>query len=1166
MTTDWKSTIHHAYTTPSFLHPTFEKSIPDLIRDEISKLANLKLFQTNIQASSSHSQVPVDMKFTDDSLNIRISKNAPWISLVPSTEPMSPEERAVDAVRKDVMEKIALLWGGIPDSASDESGSEQRGSSGSSAESNTSTSRRTRSRRTRRAERNRGLNHSRGDSITISGNTIDSSTHTTTNNYYGCMGSHPDFPSNTDAKEKTTSKRSLSTQTDFTSTPLGTPLPVYQSNNAEELSSSGDSRNSDASEDESNQSFTSFIDRPSTEKKTSSDVSDTESESSYYPQSSDESECSSNSSFSLKSQTRDKISPSDDSSNESENKISSPSSLNQDTSDLIIFSNDEDSAEAVNSTINDLENLLSDLETIISKEKVPTPLDDLDISESEDETSSNSSLNQDKPNLMTFSEEDDKNSAQLINSTIHDLENILSDFEGVITKDKALNRSNDSSKQRPTKRSMENGNMEQQPVSKKLRRDSFEGRLKKAKQTLRKDRPLSRKISVKEPEWVQLAHRKTKYFIDPLDLKQRVHFDAEIDIIPALHKTPSKAADPFAEVKQFVKEFNTQLKPVAHRRAIIELQEELAKEQPDKVKINNLVFLLHADPLQVKTEIPIALKQAKSLEKLPVLNTLRKQNLIDSFKNEPESLDLNKEPVLIKKIIPKKLFPTDSINYSEDCISSEDAKRLNSFINNSMQQINAFIELVQNTQEELDSQILNSLLKNRAIFINLQDLLDLNRQLVIGSLRVNTFLDQLDVDTLKLVHNDFALKLPYINKEDSSNEETTLAGSVKAQVLPSAIDTSVQTDNYQSDEEIELLKKLQELSVRFGQLDQSFSLAIQSNLTRDNSAQTYDYQTNRESRLRKKIQALSKKYENLAGIILKQSKAEEKQRHYIRELQFKLDTTKKELEYVLQKFEKLAESSQVQFKSMEEEHAHSIELESKVQALEEMNKDLISALTPRKKPKIASKIQQELLEREFVEERQKQSTELETELTDIKPTELPLHVKNALKFYEDIHSDLKEMNHTINGSQSFYKKYKESNIVTRLTNLAKSLENTVTSNLKIDLPKKEEIHKAISQIEQLFLQEQKLEKAELEEIENDFDQRLKIYNELTSDLIKIQKEGLTLADFYAKYSDSKALNELNIFAEHDRDMTPSKASIQDKIHALRGLLIQFDNYLETTDL
>lgn len=127
MTTDWKSTIHHAYTTPNLLNPILQKSIPSLIRDEISKLANLTLFQTNIQANSNHSQVPVDMRFTDDSLNIRISENAPWIPLVSSTEPMSLEERAVDAVRRDVMEKIALLWGGVPDSSSDESDSGQGG-------------------------------------------------------------------------------------------------------------------------------------------------------------------------------------------------------------------------------------------------------------------------------------------------------------------------------------------------------------------------------------------------------------------------------------------------------------------------------------------------------------------------------------------------------------------------------------------------------------------------------------------------------------------------------------------------------------------------------------------------------------------------------------------------------------------------------------------------------------------------------------------------------------------------------------------------------------------------------------------------------------------------------------------------------------------------------
>ena len=159
MTTSWKPTIHSAYTTPDLRNPTLQKSIPNLLRDEISKLANLKLFQTNVQASSTRSQVPVAMKFTDNSLNIRIFKDAPWISLLPSTEPMSPEERAVDAVRKDVMDKIALLWGGLPDNSSDENDSGQRSSHGSSTEANTSRSRRARSRRSRRAEQNGRSNH-----------------------------------------------------------------------------------------------------------------------------------------------------------------------------------------------------------------------------------------------------------------------------------------------------------------------------------------------------------------------------------------------------------------------------------------------------------------------------------------------------------------------------------------------------------------------------------------------------------------------------------------------------------------------------------------------------------------------------------------------------------------------------------------------------------------------------------------------------------------------------------------------------------------------------------------------------------------------------------------------------------------------------------------------
>lgn len=646
MTTDWKSTIHHAYTTPNLLHPTLQKSIPNLLRDEISKLANLKLFQTNIQASSSHSQVPVDMKFTDDSLHIRISKNAPWISLVPSTEPMSPEERAVDAVRKDVMEKIALLWGGISDSSSDESDSGHRSSSGRSSQASPSNSRRTRSRRSRRAENNRRFNQGRQDSITISGNTIDSSTHTTTNNYYGCTGSHGHSP-HTDAREEVTSRRDANTQTDFANTPPGTPLPAYQSS-IEEFRSSDDSRSSDSSSDESKRSFTSFTDEFKIRKKTPSDISDAESESSYYPDSSDESEYDSRSSFSIQSDIND------------EPEFSKP-----------------DSAQDINATIRDLGNIASHFERVISKEEIPIALDNLEI-ESEDEVSS-----QEIPDLMIFPDEED--SAQVVTSTI-DYLSIGSQFERIISDDtKAFSK-------------REQGTNTEDSIKRDTSSNTIPKVLKSTSTGIDPN-VFPEKIRSNINQEVQTdkeASSKREQGTNTEDSSKR---DTSSDIIPKALKSTSTETDP------------------------------------------------EASPEKTRASVNQGIQTEQDLYK-------------------GESTDSS----------------TESIHSLKDMISAEEISNLNQFVSNSIVETKAFIELANNMEEELHPQLISSILTNRTILQELEDIIDSDPQLIIGTDIIDTLLHQLDLEALQLIHNDPNLEIPYFDREDSSSDSPTLVNSTETSV------------------------------------------------------------------------------------------------------------------------------------------------------------------------------------------------------------------------------------------------------------------------------------------------------------------------------------------------------------------------------------------------
>ncbi|MGL4348781.1 MAG: hypothetical protein ACRCSV_04930 [Chlamydiales bacterium] len=269
MTQDWKSTIHNAYPSLGGLSPVLQETIPALIKNEIQQLANSTLFQNNVRSRSISSQVPVDMRVTDSCLNIRISNDGPWISLLPSSEPLNPEQRAVDAVRRDIMKKIALLWGEISGDSSTESDSADRSFFGSSKE-NPKSNARTRSKRSRSNEKNKRISSDKEPSTNISRNRIDCSTHTT-NNYYYCVGSQ---------QEPSITRRQENPQTptpDTNREPNPIFNPVFRNQNTPR-NYSKTSSSEDSSDDESDYSSTSsFSDQSYMKSKHffSSSISDT---------------------------------------------------------------------------------------------------------------------------------------------------------------------------------------------------------------------------------------------------------------------------------------------------------------------------------------------------------------------------------------------------------------------------------------------------------------------------------------------------------------------------------------------------------------------------------------------------------------------------------------------------------------------------------------------------------------------------------------------------------------------------------------------------------------------------------------------------------------------------------------------------------------------------
>ncbi|MGL4348848.1 MAG: hypothetical protein ACRCSV_05290 [Chlamydiales bacterium] len=1288
MTSDWKSTIHNAYTNPEQLHLILQQTIPSLIKDEIQRLANLILFQNNVQSRADSLQVPVDMKFTGDSLNIRISKNAPWISLLPSSQPMSPEEKAVDAVRRDVMQKIALLWGGVSNGSSTESDSVNN-STFEPSRGHRKAPERTRSKRSKRAEKNKKPSSQKEPFTRISRNKIDCSTHTT-NNYYCCVGSH-DAHSNRKKENTQAPRGDMNTQTDPIFNPLFKNQNIFRNN-----------RERGSSEDSS----------------------------------SDKLDHGSTGSFSSKRQMRHKspLSPSHSNANESEDSSSDKS--------------DHGSTGSFSSKRQ-------------MRHKPPLPPSHSNANESEDSSSDKS----DHGSTGSFS----------------------------------------------------------------------------SKRQMRHKSPLPPSHS-NANESEDSSSDKSDQTDSTLFMQKRGTFSKQLNTepMPTLRPIPSKADDSFAEIKKFIQTYNTESKPVSHLRAFLELQVELTQEKPNEAKINNLLSILKADALQIGIETP--------------------QTRVEKF-------------VQLEKIT-----------------SSAEFENLERFLKDSIKETNAFIEIVNSVEEDLAPETISSLLRNRDILINIQNLLDFPSPLTISSDRVNSLLHQLDLTTLQLIHHNSDLEIPFIDED--FDDQSIIVGSVIENSTPKQIDASIQRDTHQTDEEIELLEKLQELSARFEELATSISLTVEKSPTASATTQSDDYRTDKEIKLQKKVQFLSKKYENLAGTILKQSKVEEKQQANIRELQFDLARTKDELvvalrrfetlaestetkfkiaedqseyirnlereleqsqqllmsittpkinssrfgskkissetqvedndfiedientplslgatqktedtddlsplvktqvqapvssesedgdegisellnqyqelnkdlqrvkkddassvegfykkyansgihtqlnvlvdhlrfnqdplnpsrdivlkrrqdtldmfylfdknfsqevsddsgnetdkaagllelssledeaptiqdsaaienpqdntsirkntvvanastqseqpniadasrqnekphttdiftqvkktpltsvstqagratanastqvnnqtekEFELQlerddfsrRFEKLAERAEKQFKSVEEQLEYTSDLETQVQALEDINKDLIATINAFNKRNIIPKVKEDSRESQSIEAEDTETDiiknkELETdsslqvETSPVTFNDLPPRIKTLFKLYEKVTNDLTEIQYS-SSSHRFYEEYKESNVIADLKNFAKSLKN-IDPISDVTLPSNEEIDSLSIQVQQILLQEKELEEAELAEHQTDFDQRLKIYNQLTSDLQKFQKKQTTLAELYQKYANANAMRELEIFARQERNIPPSKISVEKKISDLRELLIKFDNDPDSTDL
>lgn len=1167
MTTNWKPTVHQAYTTPNLLNPTLQQTIPNLIKNEIHRLANLTLFQNNFQSNSKISQVPVDMRFTDNSLNIRVSKSAPWISLVPSNSPMTPEEQAVDAIRRDVMEKIASLWGRISNSSSDES--DLGHTLGSSNRGRNSRSMRTRSRRSRRDQQKKDMRDSRQSPITISKNKIDSSTHTT-NNYYCCHSGAGHLLPNISKAETQTPRKDMYTQTD-PSTDL--------SRNFKEIHSSEDSRDDgDSSSDESKESSTSFSDSKSRMgNKTStstnlnnSDTSDVESESPYDPSSSDESEHSFTSSSDSSSHREFNTSLQADSlqleiemptvKNHQESTVSQPEekSLFIETEDRVITETlqpvDSNSTDPLESFVSarKLGKLKEFLEDSIKETEALIELTNSSTSKIDDEmiellhNNKGILLEAQKllisdPQLIRSTAEVNRLLSRLDLDTLrlthnnNDLEvpTINEDFDHESTlvrsaQEQLPTREVDASVQTDTYQTDEEIALLEklQELSTKFEQldESISQAIQKTPITSAtaqtddyktdKEIKLQKKLQVLSKKHENLAGTLLKQ--SRLGEKQQIHIrELQFD----LDRTKNELKDALRRFERLAESTETKFKVTEDQSDYIrELERKLAESQE---LLSNIV-------------IP------KATSRQP---TPKKENLSQVEIQDEDSKESS--PTIIATAVPEETvndpLPNQSIKIQSVVESDDEQEDISEFLDN-YDKISQDLQKVQEDDLEMLEAFHNKY-ADSGIHIELKVLADYlrNNQNPLYPERDVVLKRRQDVlDMLRLADRRLSGK-----DSGYSSSETSDDGS--AVLLKPSLFIANREENVSTPSEKKVTINTSTQYERSGVADAS---------TQDEKAETTHISTQVEKT------PLSNASTQTGRTTTDTSTQVNNQTEREFELQIARDD-------ISRKFEKLAESAEREFKSTEEQFEYITKLEAQVQALEDANENLVVAITAFKKRKILPKVQEDLLDLQPIEDEERNSQpvtpekETSVELPHATFDELSPRIKKMFTLYREVNTDLTEIQYA-SSAQRFYKKYRESNVIADLTNFANSLDN-IESVTDITLPNKKEIHNLIEQVQRLFLQEKENEDAEFDELQKDFDQRLSIYNELTSDLVKVQNDKLTLAEFHNKYAYSKALNELEIFARQERDIAPSQASVQDKIRALRELLIQFDNN-QSTDL
>ena len=203
-------------------------------------------------------------------------------------------------------------------------------------------------------------------------------------------------------------------------------------------------------------------------------------------------------------------------------------------------------------------------------------------------------------------------------------------------------------------------------------------------------------------------------------------------------------------------------------------------------------------------------------------------------------------------------------------VSTEDITKLNIFINDSIEETDAFIDILNSSEDEIDLETISSLVKNRGLLISLQDLLYSDPQLARSSHKVNGLLDKLDLDTLKLIHNTPNLKIPYI-KEDYSDDESTLVGSEE-----NVFESESSGDEYIDDELIDQLNVgIRNVNSLNNQYENELDSLLPSNLFENEelnnntvytSTQTDPYVTANELQLQERLRKLELSLERTKSI------------------------------------------------------------------------------------------------------------------------------------------------------------------------------------------------------------------------------------------------------------------------------------------------------------